>query len=74
MAEREIVDYRLQQLEKAISDINESIGELKKDLHDFKEEERERERKRLLWGISSLGTLLTVTVGVIWSYRGVIFR
>lgn len=63
----EILLYRLSQAEAEIT-------ALKKDLKEFKEEEQERERKRLLWGISSLGAVIFTLGGVIWSYRAVIFK
>ena len=63
----EIIKYRLEQAEK-------DIERLSKELHDFKEKEDQLEKKRLLWGISSLGTIIMALGSILWAYRGVIFK
>lgn len=63
----EILLYRLSQAEA-------EIVALKKDLKEFKEEEQAMEKKRLLWGISVLGSVIMTLGAVIWSYRAVIFK
>lgn len=63
----EILLYRLSKAE-------EKIAALDKELKEFREEEQALEKKRLLWGISVLGSVIMTLGAVIWSYRSVIFK
>ena len=62
-----IIEYRLEQAEKA-------LAALEAELKAFKAAEEELERKRLTWGITALGSVVLTLGGVIWAYRGVIFK
>lgn len=58
-----LIEYRLGELEKE----NEKLQGKIKDLEDA-------EKRKLLWGISALGSVILALGGVIWTYRGVIFK
>ncbi|MBY6113282.1 hypothetical protein KUW09_04915 [Mameliella alba] len=70
----EVQEYRLLQAEKQLEAQAGQIDALKAEIAEVRHAEEERERKRLVWGISSLGSILMILAGVIWSYRGVIFK
>ena len=59
----ELLDYRLTELEKDKENLEKKIAQLE-----------EVERKKLLWGISALGSVVLALGGIIWTYRGVIFK
>lgn len=59
--------YRLQVAEAEIIDLKQKLAALDK-------REEEREKKRLLWGISALGTAVMFLVSLVWSQRGVFFK
>lgn len=58
-----ILEYKVRQLEKKVEHIE---GEMK--------EIERAEKQKLRWGVSFLGSALLAVVGVLWSYRGVIFK
>lgn len=59
--------YRLQVAEAEIIELKQKLAALDK-------REEEREKKRLLWGISALGTAVMFLVSLVWSQRGVFFK
>lgn len=63
----DVVLYRLEKAE-------EQIQALEKELNETKENYEKRERQRLLWGIGTLGTIVSTLIGIIWSYRSEIFK
>lgn len=62
-----LLEYRLKQAEEHID-----LLELK--IEGMKSDARRREEKRLLWGISALGSVVMAMGSLIWAYRGVIFK
>lgn len=50
------------------------IDSLTKELQDARDAEAQKEQKALMWGISTLGTFVLLLGGVVWNYRGVIFK
>lgn len=70
----ELQAYRLAQAEAKIERQSADIAALREQIASVERKEEERERKRLLWGISALGSILMMAASVIWSYRGVIFK
>lgn len=79
MAETEdILRYRLEQAENSIKEIRaehrSDIETLKADLQKMREAEEQREKRYLVTGISSLGGVVLALAGVLWAYRGVIFK
>lgn len=80
-----LLEFRLTQAEAHIAKQDELIKKLEDEVREnrahyennikeLKDQSEARERNRLLWGISSLGTLVMLMGGVIWHYRAVIFR
>jgi hypothetical protein len=67
MTEDSILSYRLEQAEL-------KIVELEDKLVAFIVKEDARETKRLLWGISALGTAVMILGSIIWTYRPIIFK
>lgn len=70
----EIWEYRLKQIEVQSASDRKEVADLKKRIADFETAEADRERKWLLWGIITLGGVVSGLFGLIWSYRSVIFR
>jgi Ca2+/Na+ antiporter len=50
------------------------VEELKAKIAEREQERQTEERRRLLAGISFLGSIILALVGVIWAYRGTIFQ
>jgi len=80
-----LVEFRLLKAESELLDQQKHIKELEKMIREnrtFYERKMQemtsyyeaQERSRLKWGISTLGTLVTILIGVVWNYRGVIFK
>lgn len=67
MENHTVQDYKISQLEK-------QLAEVEREFKAFKTSELEKEKKNLLWGIGLLGSVLTTVIGIVWSYRGVIFQ
>lgn len=70
----ELLLYRLQQAELHIDSNNKAIGKLKSDLQEVRDEEADRERRYLKWGIMTLGMFVSTLVGIIWANKGVLFK
>lgn len=80
-----LIEFRLSQAEKHIEEQEKHIKVLEdtvrenrtyyqtciQELKDSHEAER---RSQLKWGISSLGTLVTILIGIVWNYRTSIFK
>lgn len=58
-----VLVYKVEQLEKLVANHETEIAAIQKE-----------EKRKLMWGISVLGSAVLALVGVIWAYRGVIFR
>lgn len=67
MSDESIIEYRLKQAEA-------EIRTLKGLVESMRIEAQEMERKRLLWGVTSLGSVVMALGGIIWAYRSVIFK
>lgn len=77
---REFLLYRISQLEGGMKELHEKNKELEakdQDLRDkidaVEKSEAARERKRLIAGISMLGSVALALGGILWNYRAVIF-
>ena len=66
--------YRLEQAEKQIATQNTHIDLLETKLQTMKDEAAKREKKRLLWGIGALGSVVMALGALLWNYRSVIFK
>lgn len=63
----ETILYRLQLAEEHIEKLEQKF--------DARELERNKqEKKNLIWGISVLGGVASTLLGVLWAYRGIIFK
>lgn len=80
-----LIEFRLKNLETLNIAQDEVIRQLQAELRDnkthydlkiqeIKTHYEAQERSRLRWGISSLGTLVSILLGIVWTYRGVIFK
>jgi hypothetical protein len=80
-----LVEFRLLKAESELLDQQKHIKELEEMIREnrtFYERKMQemtsyyeaQERSRLKWGISTLGTLVTILIGVVWNYRSVIFK
>lgn len=67
MGDESIIEYRLKQAEA-------EIRTLKGLVESMRLEAQEMEHKRLLWGVTSLGSVVMALGGIIWAYRSVIFK
>ena len=74
MSDPSLSGYRLEQAEKKIEELANHCAALQKQLIDLEKHEAERETKRLMWGVSTLGAVVMTLGGIIWSYRAVIFK
>lgn len=75
MPDREtITEYRLKMAEDRIGSLAQNILEMQVKF-DKRERERTIEERKKLWaGISFLGGIVMSLMGIVWSFRGVIFR
>lgn len=69
-----VISLRLELAEQSIKEQDAEISDLRKEIAAVRANEEARERKRLLYGISTLGTVAMALFGVIWNYRSVIFK
>jgi hypothetical protein len=80
-----LLDFRMKHLERLTIEQAEHIKQLEnsvrenrsyydKRIQEIKDHYEEQERSRLMWGISSLGSLVMLLVGIVWNYRAVIFK
>ena len=70
----ETILYRLEQAEKHIEETEAHIVELNKKFEEREIERHKQEKKNLIWGIIFLGSIVTSLGGILWNYRGVIFK
>ena len=54
--------------------IRENRAHYDQKIQEIKDYSEAVERNRLKWGISTLGTLVSVLVAIVWNYRGAIFK
>ena len=73
-ADAGLVRYRLEKAEAHIENLERHIEKLDAEIVRIRREAEEREKKRLSWGIGALGSVVMMLGGVIWAYRGVIFK
>lgn len=66
----QMLEYRLGLVEKREQELEAQIKETDQKHEQFRALINERERKRLLWGISALGTVVMVLAGMIWARIG----
>ena len=67
MTEPEVWAYRLTEAEREIVALRKEVSLMRKEAED-------RERARLVAGVGALGSLVLALFGVIWAYRGAIFK
>lgn len=72
--ENELSEYKFSQLEARVNSLQVDITTVHKELEAYKALESKLEKQRLTYGISLLGSILLALVGVVWSYRGIIFK
>jgi len=69
----DVWEYRLDRLEGLLNSTQKNTEILEKRINEFESAEAARERKWLLYGIMTLGGVVSTLIGVIWSYRFAIF-
>lgn len=80
-----LIEFRLTQAEKHIAKQDEQIHQLEHEIREnrsyyqnciqeMKDNHEAERRSQLKWGISSLGTLVTILIGIVWNYRTSIFK
>jgi len=69
-----LLEEKVKQLEFKLDSASTSISDLQKELENFEKTMETRERKRLVTGVSVLGSVVLSLLGIIWSYRSVIFK
>ena len=74
MNEEALLRYKVEQLQQDVAEVRQDNRALKDDLQAMKDHEAERERKFLVVGITTLGGIVTALFGVLWAYRGIIFK
>lgn len=67
-------DYRLKELEEDLKQQREELKLLKSAISQMEIDAINRERNRLKAGIGAMGSVLLFLGGVIWAYRGAIFK
>jgi len=70
----DILLYRLTQAESKLSEQDAELKALQKKVEMYERRHEEQEKKRLLWGIGALGSVVMTLGSVIWTYRAVIFK
>lgn len=70
----QIALYRISELERQIKIQATEIAHIEERNVSRDRERAATERKQLYTGITALGAVILALAGVIWSYRGVIFR
>lgn len=61
-------------LEERLRHLTKDLEEVRSDLDRFRSDAELREKRNLIAGISILGSVALSLIGIIWSYRGVIFK
>ena len=74
MSDITLILFRLETAEKTIAAQAEKISELADEIKEIERTEAEKEKKALLVGVMSLGSIVMTLAGVIWAYRSVIFK
>lgn len=69
-----IIEYRLAVLEKENEERKVENEALKQALFDLEKAESAERQRQLVWGIGALGLVVSTLAGVIWAYRGEIFK
>ncbi len=70
----DLLAYRVSQLEKLVQDQAAELAAIEERNAQRDRERAAQEQKQLLYGISFLGGIILTLFGVIWNFRGVIFR
>ena len=70
----EVLEERVRHLTQIVETQSREINELRTEVQKMEDEMAQIEKRRLVWGISALGTVVATLAGIIWSYRGVIFK
>lgn len=66
--------HRINELEESEKALSVKVQNLEAAISERERERQIEERRRLLAGISFLGSIILALVGVIWAYRGTIFQ
>lgn len=85
MSNQDLIEFRLEKAEQHIEENEVLIRRLESKLQEdreyyraalqkFKDETAADKKSQLIWGVSSLGSLVMILAGIIWSYRAVIFK
>lgn len=73
-ATNEVLEERVKHLTAQVEAAAAMAKEAKDELEAFEKLVEAREKKRLMTGISILGSVVLTLAGVIWNYRSVIFK
>lgn len=73
-ATNEVLEERIKHLTSQVQAATSVAQKARTDLEEFEKAVEAREKKRLMTGISVLGSIVLSLVGIIWSYRSVIFK
>lgn len=73
-ATNEVLEERIKHLAAKVDQANAVAAKARDELEAFEKLVEAREKKRLMTGISVLGSIVLSLVGIIWNYRSVIFK
>ena len=69
-----VMEVKLAAAQEDIRRLAQDVKDLEGEIRRVEKQEAARERARLLWGISALGTVVMTLGALIWNYRAVIFK
>jgi hypothetical protein len=70
----ELLLFRVDQQQNEIQNLKKDVEELEAHIATQDLKRTSQEKRQLIAGISFLGSIVITLIGVIWSYRSVIFR
>lgn len=74
LATNEVLEERIKHLTAQVQAATSVAQKARTDLEEFEKAVEAREKKRLMTGISVLGSIVLSLVGIIWNYRSIIFK
>lgn len=70
----DLLMFRLERQDLELQALKKDVHELENHISQSETQRAIQEKRQLVAGISFLGSIIFLLVGVIWSYRNVIFR